>query len=175
MSGKNYKLVTWTNHNYLKEIQCGIQAAHSSKVIERVSSGMKSYKEWSENDTMVILQGGGHLRLKDIAFIIDQVSYAYSIFHQEELPNGIFYEPELNYSATAVSLIVSDESRNEWREKYDELGVTGVAIFEQLMSAASFIQAFRDTYHTKYPSENLEYYANFLVRFSYWMDSCKLV
>jgi len=170
MSGENYKLISWVNHNYLKEIQCGIQAAHSGNILRSLYSDSDAVQQWAEDDIMVVLRGGGHTFLKSINDVLEQVSFALDRVYKKPLPYGIFYEPELNYSATSVSVIMSNELRDTLRAGYGD--VAGLSHkLDRLVEDASQIMAARITYNN---FDNSGLY-EFLVRFSYWMDHCLLV
>lgn len=166
----SYKLISWVNHNYLKEIQCGIQAAHSGNVVRSMFSDSDAVQEWSEDDIMVVLRGGDHDYLKTINDILEQVSYSVDRVFGETIPYGIFYEPALNYAATSVSVIMSDELRNTLRASYNDIAGLSNNL-DRLETDGSQIMAARITYQN---NDNSGLY-EFLVRFSYWLDSCSLV
>jgi predicted ester cyclase len=170
MSDTNYKLISWVNHNYLKEIQCGIQAAHSANLIRQRFCYSNAVEEWVEDDVMVVLRGGGHDFLKSLNDVLEQVSYCVSAIFDETVPYGVFYEPELNYAATSASIIISSELRETLRRDYDNIAGLSNNL-NRLVQDASQIMAARITYNN---NDNSGLY-EFLVRFGYWLDSCNTV
>lgn len=170
MSDTNYKLISWVNHNYLKEIQCGIQAAHSGNVLRSMFSDSDAVQEWVEDDVIIVLRGGGHDFLKSLNDVLEQVSYAVDEIFDETVPYGIFYEPELNYAATSASIIISSELRETLRGDYNNIAGLSHNL-DRLVEDASQIMSARITYNNDDKSGLYE----FLVRFGYWLDSCKTV
>lgn len=170
MSTENYKLLSWVNHNYLKEIQCGIQTAHASKVLERTGSDTIAYKKWSDNDIIVILQGGGHPYLVALHDIIEEYSLNYAILFGEVAPYGIFYEPELNFSATSVSVIISDIVRQWARDSIKTVDSLDLS-FDAINTRAKSLFAKRSSRVEITREERF----NFIISFLGWIDNCRIV
>lgn len=175
MSSSDYKLISWVNHNYIKEIQCGIQTAHASRMLENIFDHTTEYKDWIDNDIIVVLQGGGHKFLTDLFQVILEVANAYALVYNKPIPYGSFFEPELNFALTSVVAIIPDSARQWARDNAHTLGDQINTGFAGLKYRSDSISAARTAAWETEPSVSFEAYEALLIHFLIWLDSCKTV
>lgn len=87
-------------NRYLGDKQAGIQSAHA--VVRLGQTGSEEYEIWANNyETLVLLNGGDHNRLVDLARLFGQTSHEI----------GVFREPGLNDCITAIAFIPNEDMR----------------------------------------------------------------
>ena len=173
MTDQTYKLISWVNHNYIKEIQCGIQTMHASKEMETRFINSERYMDWSVNDTVVVLQGGGEPVMAEINSFIIEFARCMHEFKGEMVPSGRFREPQLNNALTSVVVILSEEERDAARRANFEKTQTynDVKLQHNWLVAQ---RAVRWGEHGEYVNHIKDSeYVRYINTFLGWVDSCR--
>ena len=118
----------------LSGIQKGIQAGHAAVEYSRYARNYKDYAAYNEfadnHKTFILLNGGGSNDMLKRRDELDNLN----------IPNAVFFEPDLNDSLSAIAFILTDDVYNL---DLNDPGVEGDEDYARRYAIKSYISKFR--------------------------------